>query len=115
MSDDERDDAIAARARALLDQSVEELDPITRARLRAARMRALDVDATVRLRARRLAVAGAGALGLLAALSWWMRGANGPRALAEGFEDEEILAAGDDLELYDDLDFYRWLEEDGAI
>jgi len=42
MSEDDRDEAIAARARRELDRQLESLDDATRVRLRAARLRALD-------------------------------------------------------------------------
>jgi ferric-dicitrate binding protein FerR (iron transport regulator) len=113
---DERDDAVAARARAHLERTSDELDAHTLARLRAARASALDpLTAPRELWPRRAALAGAGALAVFAALSWWRRGT--PRdPLGEAFEDLEILAAADDLELYDDdPEFYRWLEESEPI
>jgi len=121
MSDDERDEAIAAAARAHLDRSAEELDAATGTRLRAARLRALaGLEAARPTPSRRrlvLAAASAGAFGVLVAASWWLReaGAPAPIADADELEDAEILSATDDLELYDDLDFYRWLEDDAAI
>jgi hypothetical protein len=116
VSDDERDDAIAARARAYLDRTSDELDPRSLARLRAARMRALDdLTAPRELWPRRAALAG-GALAVLVALSWWGRGTQRRDLIGEAFEDLEILAAVDDLELYDDdPEFYRWLEETEPI
>jgi hypothetical protein len=114
MSTDERDEAIVARVRRALDERANALDPETRVRLRAARLRALDALEERRAFGARAALAAAAAglagIGLFAA--WWLR--EPPLAL-EGLEDVEILAAAEDWELYDDLDFYRWLEEDGAI
>ena len=112
---DERDGAIAARARAHLDRTSDELDPRSLARLRAARMHALDqLTAPRELWPRRAALAGAGALAVVAlvALSWFGRGAQRRDPRGEAIEDVEILADGDDLELYDDdIEFYEWLEE----
>jgi hypothetical protein len=117
MSEDRRDDAIVRRARQVLDRQVEALDETERARLRAARLRALDaLDEGRPLATRRgLAAAGAGALGLMLVTSWWIRHPAPELAAADGLEDLDILAAADDLELYDDLDFYRWLAESEAI
>jgi hypothetical protein len=118
VSDEQRGDEIAARARRHLDRTSAELDTVTVARLRAARLRALDGRVTPRepSRQRRLALAGAGAFGVLAALSWWLRAPRGNHLLAESFEDVEILADADDLEIYDDdVEFYRWLDETEPI
>jgi uncharacterized protein DUF3619 len=114
---DDRDDAISARARAHLDRTSDQLDPVTLARLRAARMRALDPLTPLRgFWPRRTALAGAGALAVLVALSWWRRGTQRRDPFGEAFEDLEILAAADDLELYDDdPEFYRWLDETEPI
>ena len=114
MSEDDRDEAIAARARRELDRQLESLDDATRVRLRAARLRALDAyDARPAWRGRpALGALAAGLVGLTLVATWWLREA--PPAL-DGLEDVEILAATDDWELYDDLDFYRWLEDGGAI
>jgi hypothetical protein len=117
MSEEGRDDAIARRARQVLDRRAEELDETERARLRAARLRALDALAERRPLAirRGLAAAGVGALGLMLVTSWWIRQPGPDLGAADGLEDLDILAAADDLELYDDLDFYRWLADSEAI
>lgn len=118
MSDPERDDAIAARARALLDRASDELDADTRARLRAARLRALERVGARRTRRAALAAAGVGAAAAAAVAALLLRPAretDSAGAFAEAFEDFEILGAADDLELYDDLEFYRWLEENEPI
>lgn len=119
MNDDERSQPITSRAREHLDRSADELDTVTRTRLQAVRLRALEsLEAPRPLgRSRGLLVSSGvvGALGVLVGVALWMRGAEAPDALADGFEDVEILTATDDLELYDDLDFYRWLEDSEQI
>jgi hypothetical protein len=112
MSDRERDDEIARRARAALDRSADELDAATQTRLRAARRAALDaLDAPPSVWPRR-ALLSASAAGLLFGVSWWLRTPALPVALDDDLDDVEILAGADDLELYDDLEFYRWLDDD---
>ena len=115
MSDRERDDEIALRARAALDRSADEVDAATETRLRAARRAALDaLDAPPSVWSRRalLSASAAGAAGLLFGVSWWLRTPAIPVALDDDLDDVEILAGADDLELYDDLEFYRWLDDD---
>jgi len=117
MSERDREEPLAARARAQLDQDVDSLDETTRARLRAARLRALDAHGERRRFAlpRGLLAATAGAVALFLVVSSWRQQARRDLPLGEDLDDVEILAAADDLELYDDLDFYRWLAQDGAL
>ncbi len=115
MTGDEQDGAIVERARRALDRQADALDEPTRAKLRAARLRALSaLGERRRFDARpALAAAGTALLGLSIAVVWWLRE---PTPAFDAFEDVEILIANDeDWELYDDLDFYRWLEETETI
>jgi hypothetical protein len=119
MSDDERDGAIVRRVREHLDRSADELDVTTRTRLRAARIRALDgLPVSRSLAGRRVwltASVAISALGLYFAASWWLRTPEQPFASGGDLDDVEILTAADDLELYDELEFYRWLDDAEAI
>jgi len=119
VSDGDRDDEIARRARAALDRSIEEIDPATRARLVAARRTALDaLDRPRRdfVRGGAIAtVAAFGAAGLFFAASWWLRTHADSIALEGALDDVELLADGDDLEMYDELEFYRWLDAEEPI
>jgi len=96
----------------LLDRDLEELEPGIAQRLQQARMQALDAVA-----ARRYInpysnwrTAGALALGvmLLLAVVFWpnasQHGVNSPLD-----SDMELFAADDNLQLYEDLEFYEWL------
>jgi len=56
-----------------------------------------------------LATVAAGVLGLVL----WLGGPHGP-APVPPTEDLELLASGEGVEFYADLDFYLWLEEDGG-
>lgn len=119
MSEREREDPLAARARAQLDRDADALDEATRLRLRAARLRSLDaLDARPSFAIRRrvaVASAGVGALALAFAAARWARAPAADLAFGDALDDVEILAGADDLELYDDLDFYRWLEDTQPI
>jgi len=114
MSDRDRDEEIARRARALLERSADELDGPIRARLGAARTEALAALRAPRpLRARRRALVLATAFGVVAlafGAARWLRAPAGPLTFDDA-DDVDILAGTDDLELYDDLEFYRWLDE----
>jgi hypothetical protein len=58
-----------------------------------------------------LATAAAGVLGLVLWLGGPPRPA--PTALVPPTEDLELLASGEGVDFYADLDFYQWLAEDG--
>lgn len=88
-----------------LDQQAEQLDELTTARLRTARLQALDVAHQPRkfwLPAFGTATAAAIALAVVV----WHSPAEWPGA----FEDMDIMASGEDLELIEEMDFYDWLD-----
>ena len=102
------------RALALLDQSAESLDAATLSRLNRARQAAL---AQHRRSAGLGWLIGAGLAGatvaLLLAFGITHHGALSPAvsllALEQG-ADAEVVAADDNLDLYENLDFYAWLD-----
>lgn len=102
MNDDRK---LADIARARLDESVADLDPRIGARLAAARANAL---AAPRRRPQRLYAGLALAASVALALVVVGRGDPTPAEL----EPIEILAANEPLELYQELDFYLWLEDE---
>lgn len=105
-------DPIETRLRQALDERAESLDAATRSRLRRAREEALasarpgrPFPAPAPLLAGGLALA----LLLVGVLAW--RAWQAPPA-PPAMEDLELLASGEELELYRDLDFYLWLEQE---
>ena len=101
-----RDDEFLRHVRSTLDEGTRELDELTIARLRTARHQAL---AAPRRRAWFLAAglaAGAVAAGLVALL------VIAPVAAppAPGLESLDLLVEAE-IDLYDNLEFYRWLAE----
>ena len=107
MTDDKEPRFIAA-AKAALDQQAQQLDAPTIARLRAARRTALEA------RPRRfvwLAAGGLTAAALSAALVAILMFTPVTAPPVSGFEQFDLLSENDSLELYRDLDFYRWLAE----
>lgn len=107
MTDDKESRFIAA-TKAALDRSAQQLDELTIARLRTARSRALEA------RPRRLAWLAAGGLATaaftatLVAVLLFAPAAAPP---VTGLEQYDLLSENDSLELYRDLEFYRWLAE----
>jgi len=104
------DRAWLERVRHTLDESAEGLDPVLRARLRAARSAALE------RRPRRLAwwwpVAGLASAAVATGLVLWLAGpGTGPAGDGGGARPIDVLLA-EDYELVTDLEFYTWLEEE---
>jgi len=94
------------RARAVLDAGAAAVPPATAARLAAARRRAVAAAARRPLQPRLVpATAFATALAVLVVLS------GGPQpAFAPAPEALELLGANAPLELYEELEFYEWLD-----
>lgn len=115
------EERLAQRAKALFDESVDALDGETLSRLNKSRQRALAEARRGSAQAHwsRWAPLGAAAAAAIAVALWWtLRGADALPGAAPS--DVEILLAEDDLELLEDLEFYRWMaleatgEEPGA-
>lgn len=107
---DDRDTTLASAARAELTQSTEQLDELTRARLKAARLRALSALPGAAPRARwpvAVAVASVSVIALGVALLWPSQQESVP---ATDGADEWMTTLDDSYELYENLDFYQWLE-----
>jgi hypothetical protein len=104
MDNDERDRALMAAARAELEQSTDSLDARTRARLRGARARALGAARPSRPPAwLPAAVAALVIVVVVAALS--------VQAPTPTDEPLDLMSTLDDsYELYENLEFYEWLE-----
>lgn len=103
----EREDRrFAERAREQLERSVQELDADTGARLRAARLRALDLAPRGSYAVPIGALATASAA-VLAVYLWSETLAPGPVATLADFE---LLSSVEPLELYEQLEFLEWLD-----
>ncbi len=107
------DAAFAAQARAQLEASVEQLDAMTLARLQAARLRALD---TPRRSLRRWWFAAPTALASVAVASLALlllsptQPPSSDPATRTAVNGTDVVPAAAETELYEDLDFYRWLD-----
>ncbi len=112
MSEQDNDQAFVAFAKKQLDQSVEPLDSETVSRLRAMRYESLHSQPQGipwLWPASGLATA---CTAILALVLWWSGPAENGQ-LEEGplVEDLDLLAAADNFDLYEDLEFYSWLAE----
>ena len=106
------DDAIAQRARELFDDSVDGLDAATRSQLNRRRHEALEsARGGLAWRWERLVPAtGVAAAAVLAVM---VINGGGPEVApmpTDGVADMEILLEGDELEMFEDLEFYTLLE-----
>ena len=105
------DTVFISKLKSVLDRSAGALDTRTRARLQAARRAALAQAQTPRGLSPRWFVP-VGAMATLAAVAalglWWIPTA-APPSMGASVEEAELLFATDNLELYQNLDFYRWL------
>lgn len=106
----DRDAKLVSAARAELDLSARQLDELTRARLKAARLRALSAMPAVAYRAHWpavLAIASVSAIVLGMAFLWPAP----PDSLPAMNEASDWMTTLDDgYELYENLEFYEWLE-----
>lgn len=110
MSTNDKEREFVEQVRRVLDQSAADVDGATRTRLASLRAAAQ----APRHRAMSLwwpaaGLATAAGVGALAWTLWFnVPSTQGP----PGLEHLDLLTAGDSLELYADLEFYRWLAED---
>ena len=108
----EEDGRLAERARQLFDESVLELDAGTQSRLNRSRQRALAESKSRGTDVRWLRFTSAAAVAAAAAVVVWRAG-DGVDVLApDAASDFELLLAGEDLEMLEDLEFYRWIALD---
>ena len=119
----DHDAQLIERIRLRLDESVSELDAATLSRLEQARRHALSAGAqSQRQRWRTRGLTGrpagdwlvpAGALASVVATVFALAVmvAEPENGLTRQVEDLDLLTAGEELELYENLEFYQWLEE----
>lgn len=112
MTTGKKDQAFVAKTKAILDRSADALDARQRARLQAARRQALAQAAAPRFLARPLlALGAAAALAVVGVIGLWTWQHSAPPPLAATVEDAELLFAADNVDLYQHLEFYRWLAD----
>lgn len=120
MNGDPHDQRIVRLAAEQLTRNADALDDATRARLRAARLRALEglddrPGFAVRLAVPAVAAIAVAALATVVIVPRWSAEQSRDSIFGLGLEDLDILGADEDLELYEHLEFYRWLESNEPI
>ena len=108
-----------AEVRNTLDRSTESLDPETLRRLRAARFGAIEMAGAGSMSWFRLhrwiTAGGLTTITVLAlGISLWLGSPVQNPPLRQP-DDLEILTSQDQLDLYKDLDFYRWLDKEASV
>lgn len=114
MNEQDKEKQFIDNVKKALDLSAENLDPATQAKLTRARHKALDAGERRGFDIRQwftLPAAGwATACVILLGLAIYLNPGNGT---LPPLEDIDLLAAEDNLEFYDGLEFYAWLNEEG--
>ena len=120
MKEKDRENVFVDKVLSTLDKSAHDLDPKTLSRLRLIRTEALETAKSRSWTSRWLglgplfpAASIATASVILLATFLYLTNPFGIR-IHNGFEDSEILVATDNLEFYDELDFYTWLTEEAG-
>ncbi|NOX43491.1 MAG: DUF3619 family protein [Gammaproteobacteria bacterium] len=130
---DKKDEAFASslnsssfkvsKAKSILDDAAENLDEKTLARLRQARMQALESVTDSKGVNWMLPAGGFAAIATVAVLSVSIWSANWStnwstnmveRELADAFNDIDLLTSTESLEFYEELEFYAWIDEQDA-
>lgn len=105
------------RARLSLEQRLDQTPSHVSARLRGARNQALESRHRWRDRTWLPAMATAALLAVVVSGTWFAYGPGHSSATIPGAvqaaADFEMLTRGDDLALYDNVDFYLWLDKQG--
>ena len=103
--------AFIARAKAVLDCSVEDLDAAAARKLQRARIMALERRPKRGRWAAWIGGLAAASLAALALVLWLVQPAP-ERQAAVPLEDFELITSVENVELAEDLDFYHWLADD---
>lgn len=111
MNPDERNPTLLAKAKAVLDRQVQDLDPRMAARLQAARRQALEAGPQPGWMPW-LATSGFATAIVLITVLWWKQPQ--PQPPLPAMEEFELLASAEGLEFYDDLELYVWLADAGG-
>jgi hypothetical protein len=110
-NDNEVNEEFAAQAKGLFDDSVERLDAAALSRLNKGRHAAIEQlqgGRPATLWGRWVPATGVAAVALVTVMV--MRGPEVDDMPAESVTDFEILLEGESLEMFEDLEFYSWLE-----
>jgi hypothetical protein len=112
MNDPSNNDDFAAKAKGVFDDSVERLDGASLSRLNQGRHAALEGMANAEVSAQWRRWVPAGGIAAIALVSVMvLRGPEVENIPGEVTADFEILLEVESLEMYQDLEFYSWIDE----
>ena len=112
MTTEKRENNFVENAKRVLDQDTENLDGATVSRLRQMRYIARDKAESNWWQKFRLPAAALVTASLIATFSYVQMRTSDELQTVKTIEDMEILASGEQLDLYEDYDFYAWLAEE---
>ena len=122
MTQRQQEEDFLADVKRRLDASADHIDELTRARLGAARRRAVEAgsrsrgwrlgDVRVAARGAQLAWLAGGFLLLLVLVIPQLQTPPAATQTVHLLDDMELLGASEDLEFYQDLDFYIWVADE---
>ncbi|MBW1772277.1 MAG: DUF3619 family protein [Deltaproteobacteria bacterium] len=120
MKEKDRENVFVGKVLSTLDKSTHDLDPETLSRLRIIRKEALETAKSSAWTSRwlglgpffRFPAAGIATAALILMATFLYLANPFGIGIHNGFEDSEILVITDNLEFYDELDFYSWLTEE---
>ena len=101
------DESLENRVRDALEAEIDSPDPLLQARLRAIRLNALDRARSRLGNFERWVPVGTVAAAIIIALTFSL---TRPATVEMTLSDLELVAASQDIELIEDLEFYEWLE-----
>lgn len=101
--------ALEVGTRKVYRDSLDDIDGATRSRLTQARHRALDALPTRRAKTLRWLPAGAVAAAVV--MAWVLVGSDPSGVSQPEAVELEILMAEDELEMFEELEFYAWIDE----
>lgn len=104
------DEQFAQEAKALFDDSVDKLDAATLSTLNQGRHRALEEGRSPRAEWMRWAPAAGVATAVLIGVMVTLPQPGEVEVMPEAMTDMEILLGEDSLEMYEELEFYSWLD-----
>ena len=108
------DEQLHQALRAKLDAGLEPIDPTLEARLRAGRERAVEAIGPGHRVGRRAAFGGLAIAATVLLAVILVPQHRSTLAPASSLDDYELLSADEQIELYRDLDFYLWLQQEAT-
>jgi hypothetical protein len=108
----ENENELEKNIRQSLDESVDSLDANTLSKIRQIRAQAVENAGTQHIKWQGIFVGGLATACVMVFAVMVLLNSPAPMQTVPA-DDLELISSSDDLELFEDLEFYEWLEEDG--